>query len=461
MHAAFPQRPATRERCRDRPRLLADARTGHPPGVIRPDALARAGPFVHPRDVGPLRVRLLPPLRMSFRARTRAARVLAALAATALPAAGQTRRAPRPAPRAPAARLAAQLDSVWEAYERSDWPATAARAESVLARLPGDTPPETRFSFTLAAGRAWTDMGEPARALPHLERALALDAPPRGPRTWALAYAGRARFARGDTAGARAALQAVEALAPTERVRATVASDWRLFGFDSSYARWHTLETPHLHIRLSPRAPVLDPRAFAEVRERAAVRIAAALGDTAAAGAPKRIDVFVWDSDLEAAAAGLARVHIARPALGLTHLTWDQTVGHELAHIIAFRAVRPIATAPIVGEGVAVFFDGSTDDRLREAAEALSGRGLAGVDVRALWRDWSTLPPPLAYPVAGAVIDMLHRDGGLPALRALLRTQTLDDARRIYGPSLDGWLDAFESRLAARIRTLSAATSAP
>jgi tetratricopeptide (TPR) repeat protein len=407
---------------------------------------------------------------MSFRARAhpcrhaliRAAGTLAALAATGLPAAGQTGLARRPPPRAPAAvRVAAQLDSAWTAYERRDWPAAAARAESALARLPEGTGVETRFSFALVAGRARADMGEPARALAHLERALALDAPRDWRRAWALAYVGRAHFARGDTAGARAALQGVESLTPTERIRATVTSDWRLFGFDSSYARWTTLETPHLHIRLSPRAPVLDARAFADVRERAAMRIAAALGDTAAAGTPKRIDVFVWDSDVEAAEAGLARVHIARPALGLTHLTWDQTVGHELAHIIAYRAVRPVATAPIVVEGVAVYFDGSTDDRLLEAAAALSGRGLSSVDVRALWRDWSTLPTTVAYPVAGALIEMLHRDGGLPALRALLRTQTLDDARRIYGPALDGWLDAFQARLTARVRAASPASGAP
>ena len=90
-----------------------------------------------------------------------------------------------------------------------------------------------------------------------------------------------------------------------------------------------------------------------------------------------------------------------------------------------------------------------------------SGRGLSSVDVRALWRDWSTLPTTVAYPVAGALIEMLHRDGGLPALRALLRTQTLDDARRIYGPALDGWLDAFQARLTARVRAASPASGAP
>ena len=397
---------------------------------------------------------------MSLRARARVRRrvlravgLLAALTATGVPAAAQTRVARRLAPRAPSVgHIAAQLDSTWATYERGDWQSTAVRAESALARLPEGVGVQTRFSFALVAGRARADLGDPTRALAHLERALTLDTPRDWRRAWALAYVGRARFALGDTAGARAAMRGVEALAPTARVSATVASDWRLFGFDSSYAGWTTVETPHLHIRLSPRAPVLDPRAFADVRERAAMRIAAALGDTAAAGVPKRIDVFVWDSDLEATAAGLARVHIARPALGLTHLTWDQTVGHELAHVIAYRAARPVRATPIVNEGVAVYFDGSTDDRLLEAAAALSGRGLAGVDVRALWRDWSTLPSTLAYPVAGALIDMLQREGGQPALRELLRTQTLDDARRIYGPALDGWLDVFEARLAARVR---------
>jgi tetratricopeptide (TPR) repeat protein len=403
------------------------------------------------------------PHRSIARRRVTAAGLLAAaLAMPAAPAAGQTRVGPRlPARGQAAMALAARLDSTWEAYERGDWAETATRAEAALAALPEGTPMPTRFSFGLAAGRSRSDLGEPARALAHLQRALALDPPRDWRRAWALAYLGRARFALGDTAGARAALDSAEASAPSERVSATLASDRRLFGFGPVYARWTTLVTPHLRIRLSPAAPVLDPRGFAEVREQAAVRIAEALGDTSAAGAPKPVDVFVWDSDAEAAAAGLTRVHIARPALGLTHLTWDQTVGHELAHVIAYRAVRPEAAAPLVTEGVAVYFDGSTPDRVGEAAAALGGRGMARVDLRALWRDWGTLPTGVSYPVAGAVIETVLREGGAPALRALLRTQTLEGARRVYGPPLEVWLDALEARLTARVRADAAARAVP
>ena len=148
------------------------------------------------------------------------------------------------------------------------------------------------------------------------------------------------------------------------------------------------------------------------------------------------------------------------PTVGLTHMTWDQTVGHELAHVIAYRAVRPDVSTLLVTEGVAVYFDGSTDDRVEEAAGALSGIGATRVDVRALWSDWTLLPPGVAYPVAGAVVEAIVRAGGLPALRDLLRVQTLAEARRIHGPAVDAWIGVLEQRLAERTRALLAPRAA-
>jgi tetratricopeptide (TPR) repeat protein len=217
-----------------------------------------------------------------------------------------------PGPVAPPAPL---VDSAWAAYERGDREGAAQQALRALAALP-PAARAARFSMHVAAGRAFTDLGDPRRALPHLERALALDPRRDAARGWAVAYLGKARFALGDTAGARAALDEAAAHAPTARLAAVIATDHRLFGFDSTYARWRTLETPHLRLRVSPAAPILDPAAFAAAREAAAVRIAATLGDTAAAASPKRVDLFVWDSEREAPAAGLPRVHFARPPWG-------------------------------------------------------------------------------------------------------------------------------------------------
>lgn len=357
-------------------------------------------------------------------------------------------------PRAP--RAEALLDSAWRAYERADPAEALRRAEAGLREVAAaGGGGGVRASLSLVAGRVLADRGDPAEALPHLERARAAGGRRDHTLGWTLAYLARVRFALGDHAGARTALDSATRASGSARLTALLAADRRVLGLDTTFARWRTVDTPHLRLRISPAAPILDTAAFAEARERAAVRIAAALGDTAAAAAPKRIDLFVWDSDVEAQAAGMARVHFARPALGVTHLTWDQTVGHEIAHIVAYRAARPRTRSALVTEGVAVYFDAAADDRLADAAGAMNGRAIARVDLRALWHDWSALPAPVAYPVAGAVIEMLVREGGAARLPALLREQTLDDARRTYGPALDGWLDALERRLA------EAATTAP
>ena len=143
----------------------------------------------------------------------------------------------------------------------------------------------------------------------------------------------------------------------------------------------------------------------------------------------------------KARAAGLERVHFARPAVGLTHLTWDQTVGHEIAHVVAYRAVRPRVATPLVTEGLAVWCDGSSDDRLEEAAAALSGRGLARADLRALWTDWPALPVNVTYPPAqiSSAIEMtaLHFVSKAPVTgRFIIGSQliTPENAEQFYFP---------------------------
>jgi hypothetical protein len=132
-------------------------------------------------------------------------------------------------------------------------------------------------------------------------------------------------------------------------------------------------------------------------------------------------------------------------------MVWDQTVGHELAHIVAYRIAPPTRATSFVTEGVAVWFDGSVEPRLDQAAGALVAHDLAGVDLQRLWTEWEAYPPQVAYAAAGLAVDALVQQGGAARLRELLRAQTLDDARRLYGPALDGWLDAAERRLVERV----------
>lgn len=342
------------------------------------------------------------------------------------------------------AQEAGPADALWPLYQQGDFDAVVRRGKELL--ISG----EETAQVNLAVGRALADQGHGAEAEVFLRRAADLDATDKTwVYAWAYVYLGNAAWARGEPDAARQAwILARDAGATRNATRAATMNLVGL-GLDESFASWPGFTTDHFAFLFSDRLVDLDRTAYAREHEEAYAAISAWFG-----GGPERpIRFVVWADQDEATAAGMPELGFARPELNLVHCLVQQTVGHEMTHVIASAALQPTVRTGLIKEGTAVYHDRTGRDRLAVARRALAaatteaGGPLPPVSLRALWDDWSLLPTVVSYPLAGAWVERLVEKGGREKFLAFYKGQSREHARQVYGADLEGWIDGFEADL--------------
>lgn len=208
---------------------------------------------------------------------------------------------------------------------------------------------------------------------------------------------------------------------------------------DEALRGWTSTESTHLDVHFPPDTVVADRRAWVDERERAFEEVARYFEPDL----PDPIDVFVWNDDAQARPVVGRPLGFAQPDDLVIHTRPEQTSGHELTHIIVRAAVDVRTVTRFVNEGTAVAFDQSGRDRMAAARDAVRGAGARSISVVELWVHDDS-PGELLYPVAGAFVDQLVREGGRERFLAFFEDQTPEHARRVYGDDFQRIVDAFE-----------------
>jgi len=337
-------------------------------------------------------------------------------------------------------------DPLWELYKQGKFDEVVNQGKALLS-----TGSETA-QVNLAVGRALVDQGKAAEGEIFLKRAAELDTKDRTwVYAWAQVYLGAVRLQLGDDAGARTAWLAARDCNATRNATRNADNNLLYFALDPLFDKWDTFKTDHFLFRFSDKLTDLDRAAYARRHEEAYAKIRAWFG-----GAPEQpIRFVVWADQDEATAAGMPPLGFARPRLDLVHCLVNQTVGHEMAHVIGYAAIHPVKTTGLINEGTAVYLDQTGRDRLAVARDALAAARadtsavLPPVSLRALWDDWSLAPDSVTYPLAGAWIARLVEKGGKEKFLRFFADQSRDHAREVYGEDLEGWIDEFEKDLGA------------
>lgn len=304
--------------------------------------------------------------------------------------------------------------------------------------------------INLAIGRSLVDMGQWQEGKPYLEKTVALDPQKTFLFAWAQVYLGRCHLLAGDLDLATKAFTEARECGATRNAIRTAAMNLRGLGLDEYFDDWITVETDHFIFNFSPRLGIMDRSGFILDREVAFQKISEWFG----AKPEKKIRFFVWADHVEAELAGLPPLGFARATYHLIHAHVHQTRGHEITHVISYHAGKPLNTAGLVNEGIAIFHDQTKRDTMERAEKALA-RGAAGegqnpyvaVGVRALWNDWTLLSDEYTYPLAGAWVDRLLAKGGKDQFLKFFTDQTYAHAQKIYGPDLEIWIDDFEAEV--------------
>ncbi|MBE0565779.1 MAG: hypothetical protein IH621_07490 [Krumholzibacteria bacterium] len=336
-------------------------------------------------------------------------------------------------------------DALWPLYQQGDFDAVIRQGKELL--ISG----EETAQVNLAVGRALADLGQWAEAEVFLRRAADLDATGKTwVYAWAYVYLGNAAWTGGEPDAARQAWILARDAGATPNATRAARMNLVGLGLDESFASWHRFTTDHFAFLFSDRLVDLDRTVYAREHEEAYAAISAWFG-----GGPEQpIRFIVWADQDEATAAGMPELGFARPELNLVHCLVQQTVGHEMTHVIAVAARQPTVRIGLINEGTAVFHDRTGRDRLAVARRVLAaatteaGGPLPPVALRALWDDWSLLPAGVSYPLAGAWVERLVEKGGREKFLEFFRDQSREHARQVYGADLEGWIDGFEADLA-------------
>lgn len=176
-------------------------------------------------------------------------------------------------------------------------------------------------------------------------------------------------------------------------------------------ADWSTLETRHLTLRYPKDHPLAATMAdygkrldetFEQICKRAAVKF------------EERITAYLYRDAAQGKAITGRDLAFAEPDGREFHQGPDNTLGHEMAHVILRKA--GYAQVPLLGEGIAVYLDGAPASAHHGRAAALLAEGkLPSLqDLLGRFRDLSA-----GYPAAGSFCGFLVETYGIERFKRL------------------------------------------
>jgi tetratricopeptide (TPR) repeat protein len=206
----------------------------------------------------------------------------------------------------------------------------------------------------------------------------------------------------------------------------------KYFGFNEYYNSWQTLETDNLifHYRQDSNS-ITNVHEFAEKREVAFVKIQ----EFFKSSIHRKIDFYIWDSRDEAYNFLNRYLGFSIPQYYLIHSAADQSIGHEITHIITHYIEGSSNVTSLICEGAAVLFDQSIRDNIESTKKMMKRNNITQVDIKKLWDDFFKLSSGVTYPLSAVFAQALLTEFGKEKYIELLKNQTYDNACNIYGKS--------------------------
>lgn len=199
---------------------------------------------------------------------------------------------------------------------------------------------------------------------------------------------------------------------------------------------WKTYATKHFLFYYAPDSTLDKPGAvekFAEEREAAHANICKYL----AVRYEQPIRFFAYDSN-EVARPLIGRdLGFASPSLGVIHSKVNQTVGHELAHILSRAINGREPPNRVLDEGLAVFLNQSNRNPFTEARNLIEANRLP--TFAQMLENSKSKSKDDWYPAAGAFVGHLCQRHGVLRFKQLWGAKEATfaaDFQRIYGKAI-------------------------
>lgn len=219
------------------------------------------------------------------------------------------------------------------------------------------------------------------------------------------------------------------------------ANDPKFNGKDEFYKNWLTVNSRHFIFHFPPNSLVTNKQQFADNHEQAYAKLNSFFNTSV----PRKTDYFVWNYSQEAEKFGIGVLSFALPELCIIHVHAQQSIGHEITHIITHY--MPGSTGiktKFINEGIATYFD--LNNRT-----VYGGPGFRKPDekisLKEAWLNDYKYSDYVYYFLGGEVLKILNQKFGKIKLLQLIENQSYENAKKLYGKELDKVIEEVEKKV--------------
>lgn len=327
------------------------------------------------------------------------------------------------------------IDDLWKLYNAQDFKSAIEKAKPLLEI------DHNNIDLNLVIGRSYTDLGEYQKAIPFLESVVTNDKNNSWRKAWALSYVGTCYFMSQDYNKSKSSLNECIKLNVTKNATNNAYGQTLLFGFNEFFKTWKIIETDNFRFHFQSMSDT-EIEKYVSKREKAFSEI----NDFFKSTLPKKIDFYVWESREDAKKILRANLGFAKPDFCIVHTHYQQTIGHEMTHVISNYSTKMVNKTGLINEGIAVCFDQTNQDKEQIVKDWIKNNGKQ-VEISEIWNNWKNYPEELTYPLSGIFIKELIDNFGKEKFIEFFGNQTYDNAKLIFGEKLEKVIKDFENMI--------------
>lgn len=327
------------------------------------------------------------------------------------------------------------IDNLWKLYNSKDLKSVIEKAKPLLENDPNN------IDLNLIMGRSYTDQADFKNALPYLELTVKNDNSNSWRKAWALSYLGTCYFMLQNYDDSETSLKECINLNATKNATNNAYGQTLLLGFNEFYKNWKIIETDNFRFHFQ-NMDATEIENYTSVREVAYKEINIFFKSSL----PKKIDFYVWKSKEDAKKILRTNLGFSKPNFCIIHTHYQQTIGHEMTHVISNYTSKITNKTRFINEGTAVCFDQSHQNRLKQIKDwiAINNKQIA---IKDYWVNGEKYAEEILYPLSGLFVKELIDNYGKEKFLEFFSNQTYGNAKLVFGDNLDKVIKEFENKI--------------
>jgi len=327
------------------------------------------------------------------------------------------------------------IDDLWKLYSSHDYESVLEKAKPLLENEPNN------LDLNSILGRTYADQRNYKYAIPYLDFTVKNDKSNSWQKAWALGYLGTCYYMMQKYDESEKSLNECVNLNSTKNATNDAYGKSLLFGFNEFYKNWKIVETNNFRFHFQNMDDI-ESEKYISLREKAYKEI----NEFFKGKLPKKIDFYVWESREDARRILKKNLGFANPDFCIVHTHFQQSIGHEMTHVISNFTSAISNKSRFINEGTAVCFDQSSQDKLKPVNKWITTNNKQ-IIVKNYWENGNEYAEEILYPLAGLFVRELLDNFGKEKFLEFFKNQTYENAKSVFGDKLDNVIQAFENKI--------------